>query len=116
VEAGRESERDFLALQADATALTEVCDSGSSATEPELEAAGGDVVLVDEPGAARAAARVGNGVRQAIYGVSGAASGRLVDFLTPGATLVGYAMMSGDSSTPADQRPFMSKSVTLKLF
>jgi NADPH:quinone reductase-like Zn-dependent oxidoreductase len=84
----------------------------------ELEAAGGDVVFVDGPDAVKQAAeQVGDGkVRLAIDGLSGPATARLADFLSQGATLVGYAMMSGDASSPADLRPLMSKSVSLAFF
>jgi NADPH:quinone reductase-like Zn-dependent oxidoreductase len=68
----------------------------------ELEEAGGDVVLVDEPGAidkARAALGPGN-VRLAIDGLSGSAAVRLIDVLSQNGTLVSYAFTSGELVTP----------------
>jgi NADPH:quinone reductase-like Zn-dependent oxidoreductase len=68
----------------------------------ELEAAGGDVVLVDEPGAVdKATAAVGQGaVRLAIDGLSGSAAVRLIDVLSQNGTLVSYAFTSGELVTP----------------
>lgn len=84
----------------------------------ELEAAGGDIVLVDAPGAAaRAAALVGDGqVRLALDGVLGGATARLVDYLAPGSSLVAYAMMSGEKTAPADLMPLMFKSIHSHFF
>ncbi|EUC12234.1 zinc-dependent alcohol dehydrogenase family protein [Paraburkholderia hospita] len=68
----------------------------------ELEEAGADVVLVDEPGAvdkARAAVGQGN-VRLAIDGLSGSAAARLIDVLSQNGTLVSYAFTSGELVTP----------------
>jgi NADPH:quinone reductase-like Zn-dependent oxidoreductase len=68
----------------------------------ELEEAGGDVVLVDEPGAiekAKAAAGAGK-VRLAIDGLSGSAAARLIDVLSQNGTLVSYAFTSGEVVTP----------------
>lgn len=85
---------------------------------PELEAAGGDLVLLDDGDAAgRIANAVGNGsVRLALDGVSGAATARLVDFLSPGGSLVGYAMMSGEISAPADLRQLMNRGISVQFF
>jgi NADPH:quinone reductase-like Zn-dependent oxidoreductase len=84
----------------------------------ELQAAGGDIVLVDEPGAAaKAAALVGDGkVRLALDGVSGAATARLLEFLSPGAAIVGYANMGGDKTAPGDLMQLMYKSVSSYFF
>ncbi len=68
----------------------------------ELEEAGADVVLVDEPGAvdkARAAVGQGN-VRLAIDGLSGSAAARLIDVLSQNGMLVSYAFTSGELLTP----------------
>ncbi|MRX06642.1 alcohol dehydrogenase catalytic domain-containing protein [Pseudoduganella sp. FT25W] len=85
---------------------------------PEIQAAGGDVVLLDEPGAAaKAAALIGNGkVRLALDGVSGASTARLIEFLSPGAALVAYAMMSGEKVAPGDLMPLMFKSISSHFF
>jgi NADPH:quinone reductase-like Zn-dependent oxidoreductase len=84
----------------------------------EIQAAGGDIVLVDEAGAAaKAAALVGNGkVRLALDGVSGSSTARLVEFLSPGAALVAYATMSGEESAPGDLMQLMFKSVSSHFF
>lgn len=86
----------------------------------ELQAAGGDIVLVDEPGApARAAALIGQDnskVRLALDGVSGAATARLVEFLSPGGAIVAYAGMSGEKSAPGDLMQLMFKSVSSHFF
>jgi NADPH:quinone reductase-like Zn-dependent oxidoreductase len=84
----------------------------------ELQAAGGDIVLVDEPGAAaKAATLVGNGkVRLALDGVSGAATGRLIEFLSPGGAIVAYAQMSKEKSAPGDLMQLMFKSVSSYFF
>jgi NADPH:quinone reductase-like Zn-dependent oxidoreductase len=84
----------------------------------ELQAAGGDIVLVDEPGsAAKAAALVGKGkVRLALDGVSGSATARLVDYLSPGAAIVAYAGMSGEKTAPGDLMQLMFKSISSHFF
>jgi NADPH:quinone reductase-like Zn-dependent oxidoreductase len=84
----------------------------------ELELAGGDIVLVNEAEAvAKAAAIVGTGkVRLAIDGVSGGATARLVNFLSPGAAIVAYADMSGDKTAPGDLRQLMFKSIGSHFF
>jgi NADPH:quinone reductase-like Zn-dependent oxidoreductase len=84
----------------------------------ELQAAGGDIVLVDEPGAAaKAATLVANGkVRLALDGVSGAATARLVEFLSPGGAIVAYAGMSGEKTAPGDLMQLMFKSISSHFF
>jgi len=84
----------------------------------ELQAAGGDIVLLDEAGAAaKAAALVGAGkVRLALDGVSGAATARLVEFLSPGGALVAYAGMSGEKTAPGDLMQLMFKSISSHFF
>jgi NADPH:quinone reductase-like Zn-dependent oxidoreductase len=64
----------------------------------ELEAAGGDIVLVDEPGAAEEALRlVGDGsVRLGVDAIGGAATATLVQTLSSGGVLVAYAAASGE--------------------
>jgi NADPH:quinone reductase-like Zn-dependent oxidoreductase len=64
----------------------------------ELEAAGGDIVLVDEPGAAAEAVRlVGDGsVRLGVDAIGGLATSTLVQALSPGGVLVAYAAASGE--------------------
>jgi len=63
----------------------------------ELKAAGGDVVLVDQPGAVEEALRlVGDGsVRLAVDALGGQATNTLVQTLSPGGVLVAYAAASG---------------------
>lgn len=84
----------------------------------ELRLAGGDIVLVDEAGAAAAAAAiVGTGtVRLALDGVAGSATARLVDFLAPGSAIVAYADMSGDKTAAVDLRQLMFKSIASYFF
>lgn len=84
----------------------------------EVEAAGGDIVLVDEGDAPESVAGlIGDGqVRLALDGISGTATGRLVTALSTGGALVNYAQMSGDMSAPGDLRPLMRKSLTLHNF
>jgi NADPH:quinone reductase-like Zn-dependent oxidoreductase len=85
---------------------------------PELRLAGGDIVLVDQAGAAaEAGAVVGTGkVRLALDGVAGGATARLVDFLSPGASIVAYADMGGDKTAPGDLRQLMFKSIGSHFF
>ncbi len=68
----------------------------------ELEEAGGDVVLVDEPYFVdKAKAVVGSGnVRLAIDGLSGSAAVRLIDVLSQNGVLVSYAFTSGELVAP----------------
>ena len=63
----------------------------------ELEAAGGDVVLVDQPGAVEEALRrVGSGsVRLGVDAIGGQATNTLVQTLSSGGVLVAYAAASG---------------------
>jgi NADPH:quinone reductase-like Zn-dependent oxidoreductase len=63
----------------------------------ELKAAGGDIVLVDEPGAVEEALRlVGDGsVRLGVDAIGGAGTATLVQALSPGGVLVAYAAASG---------------------
>ena len=65
----------------------------------ELRAAGGDIVLVDEPGAAAEALRlVGDGsVRLGVDAIGGVATATLVQVLSPGGVLVAYAAASGEA-------------------
>src|ERR1700730_12098850 len=64
----------------------------------ELKAAGGDIVLVDEPGAAAEALRlVGDGsVRLGVDAIGGVATSTLVQTLSQGGVLVAYAAASGE--------------------
>ncbi|MFA9218972.1 MAG: zinc-dependent alcohol dehydrogenase family protein [Sphingomonadaceae bacterium] len=84
----------------------------------EIKAAGGDIVLLDEPGAAaKAASLIDDGkVRLALDGVAGAASARLLAFLAPGSTIVGYAMMSGEHQAAGDLMQMMFKSIRAHFF
>ena len=65
----------------------------------DLQAAGGDVVIVDGPEVAQEIKKgVGSGrIRLALDGVSGPATGVLTSVLAPGGTLVAYSAMSGSS-------------------
>ena len=74
-----------------------------------LQAAGGDVVLVDGPDlpAAVAAAAGGQPVRLGLDAVAGAATGRLARCLAPGGTLVVYGLLSSaDCTVPAAELVF----------
>jgi NADPH:quinone reductase-like Zn-dependent oxidoreductase len=64
----------------------------------ELKAAGGDIVLVDEPGAVEEAlGLVGDGsVRLGVDAIGGVATATLVQALSPGGVLVAYAAASGE--------------------
>jgi NADPH:quinone reductase-like Zn-dependent oxidoreductase len=64
----------------------------------ELKAAGGDIVLVDKPGAVEEALRlVGHAsVRLGVDAIGGAATATLVQALSPGGVLVAYAAASGE--------------------
>lgn len=55
-------------------------------------------------------------VRLALDGVSGPATARLVDFLSPGAAIVAYAGMSGEKSAPGDLMQLMFKSISSHFF
>jgi NADPH:quinone reductase-like Zn-dependent oxidoreductase len=84
---------------------------------PELEAIGGDVVVVDSPDVSeRIKAAVGHAeIRLALDGVSGPATGVLVATLSPRSTLVSYAAMSSNpmSISPLD---VIFKPVTVRGF
>jgi NADPH:quinone reductase-like Zn-dependent oxidoreductase len=83
----------------------------------EVEAAGGELVLVDDEHATSAIAEaVGDGtVRLALDGVGGAATARLARALSPGGHLVGYAF-AGSYDIPADLRPLMDQEIHLHSF
>src|SRR5260370_9139697 len=83
----------------------------------EVEAAGGEVVLVDDERALDQITKaVGDGrVRLALDGVGGAATARLASALSQHGDLVGYAYMA-DSAAPGDLRPLMNKDITLHSF
>jgi NADPH:quinone reductase-like Zn-dependent oxidoreductase len=84
---------------------------------PELEAIGGDVVVVDSPDVSeRIKAAVGHAeLRLALDGVSGPATGVLAATLSPRSTLVSYAAMS---SNPMALNPLdvIFKPVTVRGF
>ena len=63
----------------------------------ELKTAGGDVVLVDQPGAVEEALRLAGGgpIRLAVDAIGGQATNALVQTLSPGGVLVAYAAASG---------------------
>ena len=84
----------------------------------ELEAAGGDLVLLDEPGAAdRVAEAVSDSrVRLALDGISGEATGQLAGYLSTGGTLVGYALMSGDPMVKVKVLDLLWKDMTVRGF
>jgi NADPH:quinone reductase-like Zn-dependent oxidoreductase len=79
---------------------------------PELQAAGGDVVLTDDVSMLERirTAVGGRGIRLALDGVGGTATARLVDALSPGGHLVGYAYMGGREA-PGDLRKLMEKEI-----
>jgi NADPH:quinone reductase-like Zn-dependent oxidoreductase len=64
----------------------------------ELKAAGGDIVLVDEPGAAEEALRLvgGSSVRLGVDAIGGVATATLVQILSPAGVLVSYTSASGE--------------------
>src|SRR5882757_3159888 len=84
---------------------------------PELEALGGDLVVVDSPDVyERIKAAVGHAeLRLALDGVSGPATGILAATLSPRGTLVSYAAMSSNpmSISPLD---FIFKPLTMRGF
>jgi NADPH:quinone reductase-like Zn-dependent oxidoreductase len=82
----------------------------------ELEEAGGNVVLVDEPGAVdKAKAAVGPGnVRLAIDGLSGSAAARLIDVLSQNGTLVSYAVTSGERVTPVTAFDLLLRGIVVR--
>jgi NADPH:quinone reductase-like Zn-dependent oxidoreductase len=83
----------------------------------ELKAVGGDVVVVDSPDVVgRIREAVGrDGLRLALDGVSGPATGVLASALSPGGTLVCFAAMS---EAPISMNPLdvIFKPVTVKGF
>jgi NADPH:quinone reductase-like Zn-dependent oxidoreductase len=83
----------------------------------EVEAAGGEVVLVDDERALDQITKaVGDGrVRLALDGVGGAATARLASALSQHGELVGYSFMGGYAA-PGDFRPLMNKDITLHSF
>jgi NADPH:quinone reductase-like Zn-dependent oxidoreductase len=83
----------------------------------EVEAAGGEVVLVDDDRAIDEIAKaVGDGtVRLALDGVGGAATARLASALSRYGEVVGYAFMGGYAAL-GDFRPLMNKDITLHSF
>lgn len=89
-----------------------------AASIAELEAAGGDLVLVDGPETAgRIAEAVGAGrVRLALDGISGEATGQLAGYLSPGGTLVGYALMSGDPIVKVNALDLLWKDIAVRGF
>jgi NADPH:quinone reductase-like Zn-dependent oxidoreductase len=84
---------------------------------PELQAVGGDLVIVDQGGALdKVRATIGDGrVPLGIYGVAGKASATLSGVLSESGTLVVYARMSGEPVTigPLD---LIAKRVVVKGF
>ena len=84
----------------------------------EVEAAGGDIVLVDENDATEHVHELidDGAVRLALDGISGVATARLISALSQGGELVNYAQMSGAMSAPGDLRPLMRKSIRLHNF
>lgn len=84
----------------------------------ELMASGADLVLLDEPGSTDiVAAHVGDGnVRLAIDGISGIAGASLIHYLSPGATLVTYALMSGEFTVPVNVMDTIFKRITVRGF
>jgi NADPH:quinone reductase-like Zn-dependent oxidoreductase len=82
-----------------------------------VEAAGGEVVLVDDERVLDQIAKVvGDGrVRLALDGLGGAATARLASALSQHGELVGYSFMAGYAA-PGDFRPLMNKDITLHSF
>jgi NADPH:quinone reductase-like Zn-dependent oxidoreductase len=82
-----------------------------------VQAAGGDVVLVDGPGLIKRVAEATGAasIRLGIDAVGGEATNRLAGCLAVGGTLVNYGMMSGKDCV-ISPRNFVFKDVTLKGF
>ena len=83
----------------------------------DLQAAGGDVVVVDGPEVTEEIKKaVGSGaIRLALDGVSGPATGVLGSVLAPGGTLVAYSAMSG-AQMVLDPLAVIFTSITVKGF
>jgi NADPH:quinone reductase-like Zn-dependent oxidoreductase len=83
----------------------------------DLQAAGGDVVVVDGPEVTREIKKaVGGGrIRLALDGVSGPSTGVLASVLAQGGTLVAYSMMSG-SPMVLDPLAVIFTQITVKGF
>jgi NADPH:quinone reductase-like Zn-dependent oxidoreductase len=83
----------------------------------DLQAAGGDVVVVDGPGVTREIEKaVGGGrIGLALDGVGGPSTGVLASLLAPGGTLVAYSAMSG-SPMVLDSLTVIFRSITVKGF
>lgn len=84
----------------------------------EVQAAGGDIVLLDASGSVDTvrALTEGGRVRLAIDGVSGESTLRLLEGLSQGGALVSYAFSSGEVAIQADLRPLLRKAVRLHAF
>ena len=84
----------------------------------ELQAAGGDLVLIDDAAApGRVSEAVGEGkVRLALDGISGEATGQLARYLSNEGTLVGYALMSGDPTAKVAMLDLMWKDLSMRGF
>ncbi len=82
----------------------------------ELREAGGDVVLVDGPGAVeKAKAATGSGdVRLAIDGLSGASAVRLIGVLSQNGTLVSYASSSGEQLIPINAMDLYVRGIVVR--
>ena len=83
----------------------------------DLQAAGGDVVVVDGPEVTQEIKKaVGSGrIRLALDGVSGPSTGVLASVLAPGGTLVAYSSMSG-SPMVIDPLAVIFTQITVKGF
>jgi NADPH:quinone reductase-like Zn-dependent oxidoreductase len=84
----------------------------------EVQAAGGDIVLLDEAASVAKVADLTNSgrVRLAIDGISGASTIRLLEVLSQAGSLVSYAFSSGEVGIQADLRPLLRKAVSLYAF
>lgn len=82
----------------------------------ELQATGGDIVLVDGPDANDTIRRiVGDGnIRLAIDGMSGPAAARLIDLLSQNGTLVGYSYLSGDATIPINVLDLQARGIVVR--
>jgi len=92
---------DWVAQNAKARGLRTINFVRRAELVAELKAAGGDIVLVDEVGVLdKVRQAVGDGrVPLGIDGVAGGATGTVAGALTQGATIVIYALMSGQPAT-----------------
>ena len=84
----------------------------------EVEAAGGDVALLDSSESIQSIADLTKAgrIRLAIDGVSGESTVRLLEAVSQGGALVSYSFSSGEVSIKTDLRPVLRKGLSLHAF